>query len=62
MARLEDAGYRIVMHVHDEVICDQPLSQGSVEEACRIMSKPPTWAVGLPLAAEGFECEFYKKD
>ena len=48
--------------VHDEVICDQPLSQGSVEEACCIMSKPPAWAAGLPLSAEGFECGFYKKD
>lgn len=62
MTRLEKAGYRIVMHVHDEVICDQPLSHGSVEEACSIMSRPPAWAEGLPLSAEGFECEFYKKD
>lgn len=62
MARLVTADYRIVMHVHDEVVCDMPLGQGSVEESCRIMSKPHTWAADLPLAAEGFECEFYKKD
>lgn len=62
MIQLEQAGYRIVMHVHDEVICDQPLTGGSVEEASQIMSKPPSWAAGLLLAAEGFECGFYKRD
>ena len=62
LVRLEDAGYSAVMHVHDEVIGDEPNSHGSLAEVCDIMCKPPAWAEGLPLSAEGFEAEFYKKD
>lgn len=62
MLRLDEAGYTIVLHVHDEVVIDAPHGQGSVDEVCRIMSQPIDWAPGLPLAAEGFECSFYKKD
>ena len=56
------AGYRIVMHVHDEIIIDHPTNAGSVEEICQLMSQTPPWAVGLPLSADGYECEFYRKD
>lgn len=59
---LSDAAYHIVMHVHDEVVADMPEDCGSVEEMCAIMSKPVSWAPTLPLAAEGFETLFYKKD
>lgn len=62
MKRLEKAGYEIVMHVHDEVILEVPNGQGSVEEVNRIMGETIPWAPGLPLAAAGFECEFYQKD
>lgn len=62
MIALDEAGYHIVMHVHDEVILDEPLGQGSLEEACAIMGRPLSWAPGLPLRADGFETLFYKKD
>ncbi len=62
MLRLDAAGYRIVMHVHDEVILEMPAGKGSVEEACAIMGQPLEWAPGLPLPADGFECAYYKKD
>jgi DNA polymerase len=62
MLRIHDAGYRIVMHVHDEVIAEAPLGSGSVEEVCALMSVQPDWADGLPLGAEGFECDYYRKD
>lgn len=60
MYRLRD--YRIVMHVHDEVILEVPEGQSSVEEISKMMSQPPNWAKGLVLGAEGFECQFYQKD
>ena len=62
LLRLEEAGYPVVMHCHDEAICEVPIGQGSVEEVNRIMAVSPEWAEGLPLEADGFETEFYKKD
>lgn len=62
MRRLEKAGYRIVMHVHDEVILETENETGSLEEACNIMGKPIKWAPGLPLRADGYETTYYKKD
>lgn len=62
MLRLRAAGYKIVMHVHDEAVCEVPEGVSSVEEVCRIMSEVPSWAAGLPLNADGYECAFYKKD
>ena len=62
LLRLEEAGYPVVMHCHDEAICEVPIGQGSVEEVNRIMAVSPEWAEGLPLQADGFETEFYKKD
>ena len=62
MLRLRATGYKIVMHVHDEAVCEVPEGESSVEEVCRIMSEVPSWAAGLPLNADGYECAFYKKD
>ena len=62
LIRLDQAGFDIVAHVHDEVICEVRKDQSSVEEVCSLMSVPPGWANGLPLIAEGYECEFYQKD
>lgn len=59
--RLERAGYRIVMHVHDEVVIEAP-SGASLETICEIMSEPPDWAKGLLLRADGYICDYYKKD
>jgi DNA polymerase len=61
MLRLDQAGFAIVAHVHDEVICEVPEGESSVEEICSFMSKGPKWAQGLPLTADGYECEFYQK-
>ena len=62
MMNVTKAGYDIVFHVHDEIICEVPNGQGSVEEMCRLMSSNPVWADGLPLNADGYECEYYRKD
>ena len=62
MLRLDKAGFEIVAHVHDEVICEVPVGESSVEEVCNIMSESSKWSEGLPLDADGYECDFYKKD
>ena len=62
MLRLDKAGFAIVAHVHDEVICEVPVGESSVEEICSIMSESPKWSEGLPLDADGYECDFYQKD
>lgn len=61
MARIEAAGYDIVMHVHDEAVIEAP-RDAVLEDACQIMSKAPDWTPGLILNAAGYECEFYQKD
>ncbi len=62
MLRIDAAGYKIVMHIHDEVVLDVPYSFGSLREVEEIMSQPLEWAPGLPMKAAGFETEHYKKD
>ncbi|MFW0185071.1 DNA polymerase [Rothia sp. CCM 9418] len=60
MAKVADAGNRIVMHVHDEIIVET--TTGTVDEICALMSQTPPWAKNLPLDADGYECDFYMKD
>jgi DNA polymerase len=55
------SSYRIVAHVHDEVIIEADQSM-SLDTVCQQMSRVPPWAKGLLLDADGYECEFYKKD
>lgn len=57
-----NAGYDTVFRVHDEIICEVPNGYGSVDELCKLMCIKPEWADGLPLNADGFECEYYKKE
>lgn len=34
----------------------------SLQAVCEQMARTPKWAEGLLLRADGYECEFYKKD
>lgn len=62
MLRLKNAGYKILMHVHDEVIMEVPKDKGSMEEVTRIMSMNEPWEKGLVKNADGFEDIYYRKD
>ena len=62
MFNLQDAGFDMRAHVHDEVIVSEPINGRSVEEMADLMGKPINWAPGLPLRADGYETPFYKKD
>lgn len=61
MRKLNEKGFDIVMHVHDEVVLEVPL-EVTVTDICTLMNQTPTWAQGLLLRADGYECNFYKKD
>jgi hypothetical protein len=61
LTRLDAADYKIVLHVHDEIVIEAPHGAGSLDDILRIMREPPEWADGLPLDASGTESQFYKK-
>lgn len=58
--RAEKAGYNVVFHVHDEIVCDN--ETGDVEALCRLISEPVPWAPNLILDAEGFVAGYYQKN
>ena len=65
MLALDKAGFKIIMHVHDEVIAE--IDKDGTEKAIydkmvKIMSQGPEWAKSLPLNADGYLTDFYKKD
>lgn len=63
MPKIEQAGYEIVLSVHDELLTEAPdTDQYSHEALASMMATAPPWARGLPLAAAGFETARYRKD
>ena len=62
MKRLRTAGYRLVMHTHDEIGAEMPTGVGSAEEFKELLVEVPAWASGLPIAAKVFEANRFKKD
>lgn len=62
MRRLDELGYEIAFHVHDEVVLDVPVGKSAPEEVAAVMGQPIPWAPGLPLRADAYECEYYQKD
>ena len=60
---LEDAGYPVVLRVHDELAAEVPEGFGSIEEFERIMATLPDWCADWPIrAAGGFRSKRYRKD
>lgn len=53
LPNLEDAGYPVVLHVHDEPCSEVPTGTGGVDEYERIMTTLPEWAAGWPIKASG---------
>ncbi|MDW4093846.1 DNA polymerase [Staphylococcus saprophyticus] len=63
MERLEKQGYKIVAHVHDELILEVPDDgHDHLKDIEDIMSQPIYWAEGLNLDSDGFVSPFYMKD
>lgn len=59
---LEEAGFPVVFHVHDEVVIDCPESRADLDAVVQIMTQPIPWAADLPLNADGWVGDFFKKD
>lgn len=64
MQNLRNAGFKMVMHVHDEVICEvkEEIQKEQLDLMETIMGYEVPWAPGLPLVADGYTTKFYKKD
>lgn len=60
MLRVDEAGFNLVLHVHDEVVCDEA-NTDRVDELTEILETPVSWAKGLPLTADTFEADYYQK-
>lgn len=58
LVRLEAQGYRVVAHVHDEILVE---GEHEVEAIRSVMCEPPTWAGGLPIGGDGFTTYRYRK-
>jgi DNA polymerase bacteriophage-type len=57
----EENGYQICMLVHDQALSERRNEQQSVKEFCKVISRLPQWAEGMPLKAEGHEVKYYTK-
>lgn len=63
MQRVSALGYKIVMHVHDEMIVDVPVDDtDALSRINACMGEEIPWAPGLPLRGDGYETPFYMKD
>ena len=62
MMNLKRRNFKIVMHVHDEVVLEVKKGEVTVEEICEIITIPPDYAEDLCLKAEAYKCDFYKKE
>lgn len=63
MTRVSALDYKIVMHVHDEMIVDVPSTDTEAPgKITAIMAQPIDWAEGLPLKGDTYETPFYMKD
>ena len=60
--RLKAAGYEVIFHIHDEVVIECNAESASLDDVVRIMSEPIPWAMDLPLGADGWIGNFFKKD
>ena len=61
LLRLEREKYKVVLHVHDEIIADVPNGFGSLDDFEELMCVLPAWAKGLPVEADGYESSRYRK-
>jgi DNA polymerase family A/CHC2 zinc finger len=61
MQRLEAAGYPVVLHVHDEIVCEVPAAADNHDRFLELLTESPEWGAGLPLAAKVWSGQRYAK-
>ena len=63
LVKLENNGYPVIMHIHDEAACMVPDTDDyNLKTMIQIMEDKPKWAKGFAVKAAGYESKFYKKD
>ena len=60
--QLEQLGFTVVFHIHDEVVIEIEAEKADLDAVCNIMSSPIPWAPGLPMAADGWIGRYFRKD
>ena len=60
--RLDAAGFNVVFHVHDEVVIEIDRNHADLAAVSQIMAAPMPWGPDLPLGADGWTGEYYRKD
>jgi hypothetical protein len=61
MVRLEAAGFPVVLHCHDECVCEVPAAIADPTRFLKILTELPGWAAGLPIAAKVWSGQRYAK-
>ncbi len=61
LIRCEDSSYSVVMHVHDEIVCEIPKEEKSLDEFAEILCNSSEWAKDIPIKAKGWRGERYRK-
>lgn len=61
MLRVEDAGYEMLLTIHDELLSERLKGEGDEKEFAALMAVLPAWAEGLPVKVEGWSGERYLK-
>lgn len=64
LKNVDEEGYSICMHVHDELVSEVPdeHAKNDLAKIEEIMGRDIPWAKGLNLVADGYLTKFYKKD
>ncbi len=64
LVRCEAEGLPVVLHVHDEIVCEVPEGEaaGALYHLAEMMSHPPEWAAGFPIEVKGFACKRFVKE
>jgi len=63
MLRVDAAGYPVILHVHDEMVCEVPEenAEQALADILGIMHTAPSWIPDIPVAAEGHILDLYSK-
>lgn len=61
MLRCDSSIYKPVLSVHDEIVAEAPLLQGSTAAFDQLMTQAPTWAPDCPIAVESWAGTRYHK-
>jgi len=61
MLRIEAAGYEVILSVHDELVAERNIGEGTIEEYESLMSTVPEWGRGCPIKVEGWVGKRYRK-